>query len=595
VALGHTRLKITGERGTQPLWSEDRSLVALVNGEFYDHQPLRATFSRNGYRFQTDTDSELLLPLYQKYGMDAVYHLEGEFAFVLWDRNKNLLWSVRDRAGVKPLRFSQGPHGLMFASETQALMAAGIPAAWDETAVLESFSLQYPRPDRTLFSGIGQLCPGESRVWRKDPSSAGGWRAQSARHWAWFDQPQGTVADGDVDFQVEDVLNRAVARRLDTPWPVAVHLSGGLDSTTLLALATEQPHPVTAFGVGFGEKAGDVLHDESDIAQQTAQTLGVDFVRIDGEEGDVVGDWIEAVQHLASPAINGHVVAKWRLNRAIHKAGFRLAMTGEGSDEVFLGYPFFKPDGVRMNLWQEDPRLMVQNAVSAGVMLPSGPGLDLGGMAGVTGELPTWLLAKATLGHRLRALLQDDFIQATHPDTWAMDWAKGPLPEWQSHHTLLQKAATSWATRALGGYILPTLGDGTEGAFGIEGRTPFLDREVMDLGARLSPAQTRDGHGREKAPLRRLLQKRNLGHVATRAKHPFEAPPLWSRDKTRAILRDRWMDGSAFRDLPFVDPARVRQMVMALDSGDAAFHQLMEPVVAFLLSMDALSGLVGKA
>lgn len=596
VALGHTRLGITGHKGTQPLWSADGRIAVLVNGEFYDFWALRQKCTEQGYVFQTDTDSELLIPLYLKYGHKALDYLHGEFAFVLWDREKDLIWTVRDAAGVKPLKYSNGKDGLMFASEIPALQMAGIQIKWDEVALKEALSLQYPRPDRTLYSGIEQLEPGESVFWKPQIGINQSWeKINSCRYWNWFSRP--TVYRENVNEVVEQALTQAINRRLETSWPVAVHLSGGIDSSCILALTRASGHRVTAFGVGFENVGTLVEHDESLLAEQTAKILGVDFVRVDGSGGDLVGDWIKAVQHSRSIGINGHLVAKWRLNQAIQKEGFRVALTGEGSDEALLGYPFFKMDGVQSGLWtQSQSQIMNTNVVSQGLMLPDEDGaIDLLDLQKAWGQIPTWVQAKATLGFKLRSLLSDDF---KIDKDWLLKWCEDPLDKNpMNQRNFLQGAAASWANRAMGGYILPTLGDAMEGAFGIEGRTPFLDRDFLDLACSLDPLQTRRlrrGAWEEKAPLRALLEKHQLFHIAHRQKHPFQAPPLWSQLSVRKELIERWSDHSFQRRLPFISTSKVQSLMALLNDASLATQQRFEPVVAFLLSLDALSFTMDK-
>jgi asparagine synthase (glutamine-hydrolysing) len=167
MGLGHRRLSIVDlSTGSQPIASEDGKKHVIVNGEFYDHQRIRKDLERRGHMFRTHSDSEIVLHLYEEYGFDCLEHLRGEFAFVLWDEDKQQLFAARDRFGIKPLCYAITSGALMLASEAKALFAMGLPAAWDQYAFFHAASLQYTPQDRTLFKDVFQLKPGHAIVAR---------------------------------------------------------------------------------------------------------------------------------------------------------------------------------------------------------------------------------------------------------------------------------------------------------------------------------------------------------------------------------------------------------------------------------------------
>jgi len=581
VGLGHRRRAITGVRGTQPLWSPAGDVAVLVNGEFYDPAALRARCA--DYPFQTDTDSELLLPLYLRYRDQPerlLDHLNGEFAFVLWDRARHRVWAVRDPAGVKPLRWCLDAHGVRVASEAKALFATGVRPQWDQASLADALTLQYPQPDATPFAGVAAIAPGESRWFEREDTAPGGWRTHRRRYARWYADPT-LRTPADAAAELDAALRTAVARRVDTPWPLAVHISGGLDSSAILALTQQQrPGQAHAFCVGFEHVAGDVAHDESPLAQHTAARLGVPFTRVEITRAQMVAHWGQFTHQAEGWAVNGHGVAKWALNRAIAQAGFRVSLTGEGADEALRGYAFLRADHEG-----DLAALQATNPVARGIMLPDGPELDLSALSARSSHLPTWLRAKASFGARMHPVLDPAWVQAhgqlaTVLDRWQANCAPPALP--------VRAAAASWAERALGGYILPTLADGTEAGFGIEGRLPFLDPQLRALTMTWDPAVCFDGH-LTKAPLRTLLRRWGLAEVADRPKHPFEAPPLWSDPAVRATLRERWTDPSIVRRVPALSPTALIAWMDQLDAGTAADHQRAEPQVALLLSLDTLA------
>ena len=509
---------------------------------------------------------------------------------MVWDARNDRVWAVRDRAGVKPLVWTLGPRGLALASEAKALFAAGWPARWDATALAQVLSFQYPEPTRTVFDGIRRLGPGEHR--RFDRASDGSWTSASTTPRRWFDRPLVDPIDGPEAVRAQDAafaagLHSAVARRLATPWPVAVHLSGGCDSTAIAthAAALRPDEGVHAFGVGFEPPDTDrsIEHDESVVAARTASLLGVPFTRVGQTRPQLLAGWGDGIERAESLFVNGHGVAKHALARAVHEAGLRLNLSGEGSDETLLGYPFLQAEGWRAGS-DERTRLERVNPVSLGTMLPDGEAVELDPVRAVWGEVPVWLEAKAQMGARLRTLLRDDALAGL----WAPAqhaWAVALAP--RSQGPTVHRAAETWAMASLGGYILPALADGPEAGFGLEGRVPFLDGGLMDL-TQAWPAASTGWPNDPKAPLRRWLRTRGQARIADRPKHPFEAPPLWGHPAVRAALRRRWSSADRWRGTPF-DVERVVAWMDRLDGSPASEHQRWEPVVALLLSIDHLA------
>ena len=164
LALGHVRLSIMDvNNGSQPYFSNDKSMAAVINGEFYEYEKIRADLINKGYTFKTNCDSEILLPLYQEYGVNCLDYLRGEFAFVIWDKNKNIIFSARDRFGIKPLYYSLKNENLYVASEIKSILALGIPAEWDyDTVHLSNYGIY--QQERTCFKNVYSIKPGHTLV-----------------------------------------------------------------------------------------------------------------------------------------------------------------------------------------------------------------------------------------------------------------------------------------------------------------------------------------------------------------------------------------------------------------------------------------------
>jgi asparagine synthase (glutamine-hydrolysing) len=586
VALGHTRLGIIDPLGgVQPIASEDGQLQIVVNGEFYDFERIRRDLQRDGHRFRTGSDSEIALHLYEDLGPDCLQHLRGEFAFVVWDGRQRHLFAARDRFGIKPLCFAATPGRLAIASEAKALFAAGVRPAWDRDAFFQAASHQYLPPDRTLFAGVAQLRPGHYLI-------ADDTRVETHRYW---DLDYARLGDhlpeqdeADHIRELGDRLDEAVRLRLRADVPVCCHLSGGLDSSAVLALATRAAGtPPPCFTVSFAE--GD--YDELDIARESAARLdaALHVVRVD--QGDLVAHLADAVYFSEGLAINGHLAAKYLLSRAIQAAGYKVALTGEGSDELLAGYPHLRRDlFLSSGSTVADPAIALAtlhatNAVIAGIQLAEGPSLPLGAVERPLGFVPSFLEAKGALGLRMRPLLSADFLaEFRDRDPFHVLLDAFDLPGQLAGRHRVDQSSYLWTRLSLANYILRTLGDGTEMAHSVEGRLPFLDHHLFEFARRL-PIGLKIRGDVEKYILREAVRPLISDRVYRRQKHPFTAPPLgrFPVDSFGEMISDLFA-GQGLALLPFFDRAEVLRLVSDLPRMESRERAATDPVLMIALT-----------
>ncbi|QEL14669.1 asparagine synthase (glutamine-hydrolyzing) [Limnoglobus roseus] len=580
VGIGHTRLGVIDPLGgRQPLVSEDGTVVAAVNGEFYDHDRIRRELESRGHVFRTRSDSEILVHLYEDDSDGVAARLRGEFAFVLWDTRRRRLLAARDPFGVKPLVFHADSRRTVFASEAKALFALGVPAAWDAAALWQVCGMQYPLPGQTLFRGVRELLPGGAAtlsptgpptIWEYDPIEA---------------NVAGTT-DGDsghLAALLRAKLDEAVRLRLRADVPVCFHLSGGLDSTSIVALAKRHlGRPPVCFTVGFDAPA----YDELDEARESAAFLGAELHEVRVSQRDQFDHLEDAVYYSEGLAINGHLPAKYLLARAVRRAGFKVVLSGEGADEILGGYAHFRQD-----LLGDDPAalaaLKAANADMAGIQLPEGDGLPLAAVQERFGFVPAFLQAKATLGLRLRGLLRPEFVaEFAAVDPYREFVARFPRLTGRDR---VDVSSHLWTRSALAKYILRTLGDGTEMAHGVEGRVPFLDPVLARFASGL-PTSVKIRDGVEKWLLREALKDVLPPAVYARRKHPFTAPP--PARFAREFFRDR-LSPTALAGSPCFDPAAVGRFLDQLDTAGDAARTAADPALMIVLTSVLLQERLG--
>ncbi len=591
VGLGHVRLATVDlQGGTQPIENETGTVFLVVNGEFYDDAKIRKDLEDKGHRFRSRSDSEIALHLYEEFGDAFVEYLRGEFALVLWDGTRRRLIAVRDRFGIKPLFWSEVRDQVFFASEAKALFELGVEPRWDRKSFLHAATHQYLPPSRSLFAGVKCLPPGCVMTVEDHLD-----HPKTKRYWD-LRLPPFDKLGAPYEDQKERVfshLEQAVKLRLRGDVPIGVYLSGGLDSASIAAVAQQHsPTPLRCFGVAFE----DTAYDESEAAAEIAASIGAEFQSVRVSQCAVLETLPKAVYFSEGLAINGQLSAKFLLAQAVMNEGLKVVLTGEGADEAFFGYPHLVQDWLKTSAAQgldfgagvlED--MTVHNRASVGIMLPDESPPSLPMIEAKLGFVPTWLEAKSLLGLRLGRLLNS---QTTHErSSWdpfeqllgELD-IEGQLQD-RSHPT---RSAWLWTKVALPAYILKTLGDGTEMASSIEGRTPYLDHRLFELAAQVPP-HLKIKNGLEKSILRDALRPLLPPKTVRRRKHPFLAPPVtrFEAQRIASIVQDT-LRGNAFASIPFFDRAKVYDFLDRLPSLAPKTRIGADAVLMMLLSCAAI-------
>jgi asparagine synthase (glutamine-hydrolysing) len=337
IALGHRRLSIIdlSDSGHQPMSNEDGSVWIAYNGEVYNHAALRAELQAKGHVFRSYTDTEAIVHLYEEEGWRCVERLEGMFAFAVWDSRRRELFLARDRIGVKPLYYARLPHGLLFGSEIKALAVhPAFTRELDEESLFHYLTFAFAPTPRTLFSGVSKLAPAERMIVSADGA------LRSEIYWS----PLGTgianeiaeMHEVEIERRLLDLLRQSIAKRMMSDVPFGVFLSGGLDSSTNVALMADlAEQPVRTFSTA---PAGHPKYDELEPARLVARHFGTDHHEVTIDEGDLLAFLPQLLESQDEPLSDWTCIPQHFVSKLARENGTPVIQVGEGADELFHGY-----------------------------------------------------------------------------------------------------------------------------------------------------------------------------------------------------------------------------------------------------------------
>lgn len=556
--LGHVRLSIIGlSNGVQPISNATQNIHIVVNGEFYDYQKIRSELIADGAVFSTESDSEIALHLYERYGSDGFAQLRGEFSIIILDERKDCLIAVRDRFGIKPLFYALSGTGCLLASEAKALFQLGIVPRWDlQTSFMDSF--MFRTSERSVFDGVRSVPPGHYAVFKDG-------EMRQYRYWDWrFDTHDGLIEDKQAGIQAfRDAFEDSVRTRLVADVPVGCYLSGGIDSCATVGVAQAvHDRPIETFTLHFDNP----LYDESALAAKQAGHVGANHNPVMVTRQLLADVYPDAVWHSEIPMVNANGAAKFILSRAVREAGIKTVITGEGADEMLGGYVPFRRDHI---LAQADANgeartqelldaLFASNEATRAVFMREGA--DDPAVLGVRqrlGWVPSIIETYGQLGRILSSFYRDELIeemQHRNPFTEMMDEQGSGMT--QDFGGRLNQSLYLNSKSNLHNFILTYLADRMEMAHSVEGRLPFLDHSVAEVCARL-PAHLKIHDRTEKYVLREAVRDVVIPEVYSREKHPFSAPPSEEGDPLMELYEDA-LASKALDEQSIFDPAKAR-------------------------------------
>ena len=577
VGLAHVRLSIIDlAAGAQPMANEDGSVLVTYNGEVYNYVELMEELRALGHSFRTRCDTEVLVHAYEEWGVQMLDRLNGQFAFAIYDRRKEALFLARDRFGVRPLFYTVRTGSLYFASEVKAILASGeVEAAPDLRGLDEVFTFWAARAPRTPFRNISSLEPGGYAIWRDGNLRLG-------RYFD-VDYSEGPETSDDLE-RLDARMQASVDLRMRADVPVGGYLSGGIDSSITCSLAARRtPHDLRTFSVTFQ----DPQLDESGFQQTVAAAIGSQHAVQHIGDREVADAFPGVVEHTETPLVRTGPAPLYLLSRLTRDGGIKVVLTGEGADEMFLGYDLFKETKVR-HFCLRQPESQRRPMLFDRLYSYLGDGNKGGSFwrnffLGAGGpEDPLFShLPRFALTSRIKDFYSAS-VRAELDGFDAMDELRGSLPAEFAGWSPLNKAAYLEITTLLSSYLLSSQGDRMAMAHSIEGRFPFLDHNLFAFTAAL-PVRSKLRGLTEKDILRRWAKSVVPPVVAQRPKQPYRAPdiPAFFAADAPAYVQEA-LSSEALLRAGLFEPGAVAGLVRRCRSGRATGFRENQALVAIL-------------
>jgi len=482
IGFGHQRLSIIdlSSHGAQPMLDDDLNLALVFNGTIYNYKKLRAQLINKGYSFFSHSDTEVILKAYHYWGEDCVKHLDGMFAFCVYDITRQKLFIARDRMGIKPLYYSLSSRAFTFASNTQALLTQNIDESINPIALQQQLSLHgvVPAPN-TIINGIRKVKPATAI----SIESKGEWRERT--YWKPLaERSNGEISDDDYIERTHELLTLAVAKRISaTDVPIGVLLSGGLDSSLIVALLNEVGHKnIRTFSIGF-EDIEDEAGSEFEFSDQIVEKFNTNHNKYIVKNEEVLPRLFEAVSNMAEPMVAQDAVAFYLLSEKVSRH-VKVVLSGQGADEVFAGYFWY-------------PRMAQEQG----------------------NEIERFTKHYVDRPHEeFLQTVMSNYHGPNHTNKWlTKEFSKSGAK------TFMDKVLRTDITRLIVDDPVKRV-DNMTMAWGLEARVPFMDTDLVEWALKMPASLKMKGEG--KFPLKKIARDLLPASVINRKKGYFPMPAL---------------------------------------------------------------------
>jgi asparagine synthase (glutamine-hydrolysing) len=569
VALGVARLRVIDlDTGDQPIANEDGDVRVVLNGEIYNYRSLRAELAGLGHRFATRADTEVIAHGWEEFGEACPEALNGMFALAVWDRRGERLFLARDRMGEKPLYYAHADGALVFASELRALLAhPALASRLDLRGMARYLAFDFVPDPHTIVEGVRKLAPGHSLT-----HDAGGTRRRA--YWEIPFAPDESVSEAGWCERIRAQLDEAVRLRLESDVPLGCFLSGGIDSTSVTATAARRRGGIRTFSVGFAEAA----YDERRYASLVAERCGTQHEALIVSPAAAAAVLDDLGRLMDEPLADMAFVPLYLLARAA-RGSVTVALTGDGGDELFAGYPSMAADW-----WHQRVARLPRSALASLTRLAErAPGVpeplrEFLGALGLPAEARNQPLLGGLPPSRHAALLSRDATAAL----------AGFEPYGDIDEALASCATDDPTARLIHRYCKLYLAgqnlvnaDRASMAVSLELRAPLLDHTFVELTGRIPSRLKLSGLGRLKRLYKRAVSDRVPAEILARGKHGFGVPfGPWFRGVLAPTLREI-LNGDAIRRARLFDPRAVARLVEEHCSGVRDHGKLLWSLVAF--------------
>ena len=571
IGMGSARLSIIDlSGGQQPIGNEDGSLWIVFNGEIFNYIELRPDLEARGHHFETTSDTEVILHLYEDLGPACVQHLNGQFAFAIWDSRQQTLFMARDRLGIRPLYYTLTDGALIFGSEIKAILAdPRVEAEIDPVALDQVFTYWSTLSPRTIFKNIQDVPPGHHLIARGDTVTVEPYWTLSFPE---GDPPRRSFDDYLAEFR--ELLIDATQIRLRADVPVGAYLSGGLDSSTTSAIIRNfTSNRLDTFSISFS----DPEFDESDYQRQMAAFLGTDHQVVYVTHADIGRVFPDVIWHTEIPILRTSPAPMFLLSKLVNDSKFKVVMTGEGADEFLAGYDIFKENKIR-HFWAREPESQGRPTLFQRLYpyIPSLTGTGGAYLKAFFGQALADVDApdySHIVRWRTTARAKRFFSNALAGDIATARAGLGddvlPYPDDFMRWHPLHRAQYLEITTFMSQYLLSSQGDRVGMANSVEGRFPFLDYRVVEFANKVPPSYKLRGLT-EKYLLKKLAQEWLPDNIWQRPKRPYRAPIHRSffndgaPDYVRELLSPEQITATGL-----FKPGAVNQLIQKIDRGMA--------------------------
>ncbi len=581
IGLGHQRLSILdlSTNASQPMFSADKSVVIIFNGEIYNFLEHREKLLSEGVSFISNSDTEVLLNLYLRDGYDMLQHLNGMYAFAIWDSRNTSLFIARDQVGVKPLYYTNTPKGFLFASELKALLQEGtVSRKIDVKAVSHYLTYLWSPGERTILEGVKKLEPGEALIVE---------RGKIVKHWSHYKLPYKAniekISSKEAIPKVEKQLRKSVKSQLVSDVPIGAFLSGGLDSSSVVALAKaeSQETNIECFTIRFNDKKlqREGMAEDLPYAQKVAKHLDVNLHTVD-VDSSIIDDLQKMIYHLDEPLADPAPLNALYISELARKNGIKVLLSGAGGDDVFTGYRrHFALKQERY--WSWFPKYIRSSMrVITGLGNKQSPTMRRVAKAFQYADLPEDERLVSYFYWMKPSLTKNIFAKEHHGILLNYDISE-PMKETLSiiepGVDRLNQMLSLEKKHFLADHNL-NYTDKMGMAFGVEARVPLLDPDLIDLVAKLPPDMKQNGkHG--KWIFKKAMEPYLPKDVIYRPKTGFGAPlRYWLNNELKEVVDDVLSDSSIINRGLF-DPKAVAQLIQYDRSGSM---DLTYPIFALI-------------